>query len=76
MRPAGLPTVRSDIGRPIILSGQCKADMESLGQETNVNAVINPSIFTNYGLTHRDFFLVSLPLYLHNEVHALHVSLY
>ncbi|KAI4464278.1 ef-hand domain c-terminal containing protein [Holotrichia oblita] len=64
MRPAGLPTIRTDIGRPRPLAGQCKADIESLGQETNANAVINPSIFTNYGLSHRDFCLPRQPEYI------------
>lgn len=63
MPRAGLPTIRMDTGRPRVLEGQCKADMESLGDETTSKAVVNPSIFTNYGLTHRDFFMVIILLY-------------
>lgn len=58
MPTAGMPTIRTDTGRPGVPPGRCKADIESLGDETSAKAIINPSIFTNYGLNHRDFFLV------------------
>lgn len=36
----------------------CKADINSLGNETTTGQIIYPSIYTNYGLSHRDFFKV------------------
>ncbi|KAF2903686.1 hypothetical protein ILUMI_02481 [Ignelater luminosus] len=58
---AGTPCVRVDLLRPIVPSGGCKADLESLGDETTAAAVVNPSIYTAYGLTYRDFFVPRLP---------------
>lgn len=64
MPTAGMPTIRTDTGRPGVPPGRCKADIESLGDETSAKAIINPSIFTNYGLNHRDFFLPRKPDYI------------
>ncbi|GJQ86612.1 hypothetical protein Trydic_g7844 [Trypoxylus dichotomus] len=63
MQAAGIPTFARDSGRPQLREG-CKFDLDSLGQETSAKAVINPSIFTNYGLSHRDFFLPRSPEYI------------
>lgn len=60
MRTAGKPSIRYDLQRPITPFGGCRADIEHLGDYTSVNALVNPSIYTNYGLTYRDFFVVSL----------------
>ncbi|XP_050524277.1 uncharacterized protein LOC126895960 [Daktulosphaira vitifoliae] len=38
--------------RPLI-----NAYKDCFGDETDVKALLNPSIFTNYGLTHRDFYM-------------------
>lgn len=40
--------------------GQCAADRDHLGDETSAGLLLNPSIYTNYGLSHRDFFAVSV----------------
>lgn len=56
---AGLPTRRSDLQKLPIKFGQCAADKDHLGDETSAAALVNPSIYTNYGLSHRDFFAVS-----------------
>jgi len=32
--------------------------LDCFGSETNVKALLNPTIFTNYGLTYRDFYIV------------------
>ncbi|CAG2057692.1 unnamed protein product [Timema podura] len=34
-----------------------KSDLENLGNETNVMALINPSIYEQYGINHRHFFM-------------------
>lgn len=60
MRPAGKPSIRYDLQRPVAPFGGCRAHIEHLGDYTSVNALINPSIYTNYGLTYRDFFVVSM----------------
>lgn len=39
--------------------GQCAADKDHLGDETTAGCLVNPSIYTNYGLSHRDFFTVN-----------------
>lgn len=53
---AGIPSVRYDLPTPSKRPGECRADLESLGDETTAEAAVNPSIYTNYGLNHRDFF--------------------
>lgn len=57
-RTAGVPSHRFDIPHVTVPPGQCSADKDSLGAETTCVGVLNPSIFTNYGLSHRDFFMV------------------
>ncbi|KAG5893704.1 hypothetical protein JTB14_017811 [Gonioctena quinquepunctata] len=57
MPVAGIPSIRSDMVRPIVPPTGCRADLDNLGEDTSVNALINPSIYTNYGLTYRDFFM-------------------
>nr|CAD7444669.1 unnamed protein product [Timema bartmani] len=37
-----------------------KSDLENLGNETNVMALINPSIYEQYGINHRHFFMNNL----------------
>lgn len=56
---AGIPSHRHDLKNVKVGNGQCTADKENFGDETTVNAVVNPSIYTNYGLSHRDFFMVN-----------------
>lgn len=46
-------TVPYKILRPSILAYQ-----ECCGSETDVKTLLNPTIFTNYGLTYRDFYEV------------------
>lgn len=58
MPPAGIPSVRTDLPRPIVPPNGCRAYLENLGNETSSKALLNPSIFTTYGLSHRDFFKV------------------
>lgn len=58
MPPAGIPSVRHDIPLPQKVEGQCAADIDSLGPYTTVKAVVNPNVWTNYGLNFRDFFAV------------------
>ncbi|XP_030747876.1 EF-hand domain-containing family member B-like [Sitophilus oryzae] len=55
--PAGIPSIRNDLPRPIVPEGGCRADLDNLGEETSAKAVVNPSIYTNYGLNYRDFFM-------------------
>ncbi|KAH1013812.1 hypothetical protein HUJ04_002751 [Dendroctonus ponderosae] len=38
-------------------SGGIRAAIENFGDETSAKSVVNPSIYTNFGLTYRDFFL-------------------
>lgn len=58
MPVAGVPSVRHDLPRPIAPSGRSRADIENLGDETSVKALVNPSVYTSFGLTYRDFFMV------------------
>ncbi|XP_022904917.2 EF-hand domain-containing family member B [Onthophagus taurus] len=62
--PAGVATIRMDLDHPTVPPGQSKADLDNLGDETIAETVINPNIYTNYGLNHRDFFLPRQPEYL------------
>ncbi|KAF5276955.1 hypothetical protein FQR65_LT16119 [Abscondita terminalis] len=61
MPPAGVPSTRYDLLYPAVPAGGCRADLESLGNETTVEGVVNPNIYTNYGLTYRDFFMPRTP---------------
>ncbi|CAG9765813.1 unnamed protein product [Ceutorhynchus assimilis] len=61
MPAAGTPSIRHDLPRPVPPIGGCKADIEHLGDETSVKAVISPSIYSTYGLNYRDFFLPRSP---------------
>ncbi|XP_023310327.1 uncharacterized protein LOC111691539, partial [Anoplophora glabripennis] len=61
MRAAGVPSIRYDIQHPVTPFGGCRADIGHLGDYTSANALINPSIYTNYGLTYRDFFVPRSP---------------
>nr|XP_023011847.1 EF-hand domain-containing family member B-like [Leptinotarsa decemlineata] len=56
MSAAGMPSIRTDLVRPVVPPTGCRADLDNLGDESTVNSLINPSIYTNYGLTSRDFF--------------------
>ncbi|KAL0274176.1 UNVERIFIED_CONTAM: hypothetical protein PYX00_006659 [Menopon gallinae] len=51
--PAGKASIPT---RPSPYYQDSIVDIESLGTETTARAVIYPSIYTQYGLTHRDFF--------------------
>lgn len=51
--------------------GQCAADKDHLGDETSAAILVNPSIYTNYGLSHRDFFVVRKILVLIFIVHKV-----
>lgn len=55
---AGIPSIRSDLPTPTVRPGECRAYLENLGDETSTKALLNPSIYTNYGLSHRDFYKV------------------
>ncbi|XP_076269380.1 EF-hand domain-containing family member B-like [Rhynchophorus ferrugineus] len=61
MPPAGIPSIRHDLSKPVKPHGGCRADLENLGNETSAKAVVNPNIYTNFGLTYRDFFLPRQP---------------
>lgn len=64
MPAAGIPSVRTDLSRPTVPSGGCRAYLDHLGDDSSVNSLINRSIFTSYGLNYRDFFMVSYkPMY-------------
>lgn len=54
---AGVPSIRHDLARPIVPQGCSRADLENLGEETSSAILINPSIYMNYGVSFRDFFL-------------------
>nr|CAI5834934.1 unnamed protein product [Callosobruchus analis] len=58
---AGIPSVRSDLDRPIVPPGGCRADLDNLGEDTTARALLNPSIYTRYGLNFRDFYLPRPP---------------
>lgn len=62
MPAAGIPSVRTDLPRPIVPLEGCRADLDHLGDDTSVKALLNPNIFTIYGLNYRDFFMVSFDL--------------
>ncbi|KAL1123773.1 hypothetical protein AAG570_001546 [Ranatra chinensis] len=53
--PAGLQTDRSDRLKPAKVS--CQAEKKHLFGETSVRALVSPSLFTQYGLSHRDLLL-------------------
>lgn len=54
---AGLPTARYlDLEYPIAPNGCCKADITVLPEESDALSRISPSIFANFGVTHRDMF--------------------
>ncbi|XP_050307404.1 EF-hand domain-containing family member B-like [Anthonomus grandis grandis] len=59
--PAGVPSVRQDLPRPVAPPGGCRADIENLGNESSAKSALNPSIYINYGLNYRDFFLPRSP---------------
>lgn len=59
--PAGVPSIRYDLSRPIVPLGGCRADTENLGDECSSAILLNPSIYFNYGLSFRDFFLPRKP---------------
>ncbi|XP_018333284.1 EF-hand domain-containing family member B-like [Agrilus planipennis] len=52
--PAGLPSVRFDRPEGVVKACQCKADLENLGDEMSAASLLNPSVYTNSGLSHRD----------------------
>ncbi|KAH0810018.1 hypothetical protein GEV33_012773 [Tenebrio molitor] len=54
---AGIPSIRYDLSRPIVPLGGCRADLENLGDECSAAILLNPSIYFNYGLSFRDFFI-------------------
>ncbi|KAK6632255.1 hypothetical protein RUM44_007296 [Polyplax serrata] len=53
MPRAGESTFRLDAPRPFYKDSL--VNMDHLGQETTARALISPSIYTQYGLSHRDF---------------------
>lgn len=59
MPAAGIPSVRTDLPRPSVPPGGCRAYLDHLGDDSSVKSLINRSIFTSYGLNYRDFFMVS-----------------
>ncbi|XP_057652847.1 EF-hand domain-containing family member B-like [Diorhabda carinulata] len=61
MRSSGIPTCRTDLSAPQTPPGSCLADIENLGDSTNIKTLLNPSIYANYGLSYRDFFLPRQP---------------
>ncbi|KAK4880741.1 hypothetical protein RN001_008887 [Aquatica leii] len=61
MRAAGVPSVRYDRLYAVVPKNGCRADLESLSEETTVEGVISPNIYTVYGLTYRDFFMPRTP---------------
>lgn len=56
MQPAGLPSIPTG-----------RMHRDNLTDDSTVKALINPNIFTRYGLSHRDFFLVSIALYVEKD---------
>lgn len=69
MDPAGVPTMRNDVSVPTVPNFGCKADLDNLGMDTDAATIVNPSIYTSYGLTFFDFFQVLLLSIL---IHYLH----
>ncbi|CAG9858399.1 unnamed protein product [Phyllotreta striolata] len=61
MPTAGLPSFRTDLERPYKTEGIHTADMDTLPNFTTIKTTINPSIYTRYGLTFRDFFMPRKP---------------
>lgn len=61
-RMAGLPSARyidkDDLSTP---AGMCKADRICLPEESDVRSCISPSIFTLFGITHRDMYAKRSP---------------
>jgi hypothetical protein len=60
IRTAGLPSAKFDVQMTTLPRAGISPDTENLGDQTSVQALISPSIFTKYGLTHIDFFKVDL----------------
>ncbi|KAJ3655579.1 hypothetical protein Zmor_014702 [Zophobas morio] len=54
---AGIPSIRNDLSRPTVPLGGCRADLENLGEDCSAGILLNPSIYLNYGLSFRDFFI-------------------
>ncbi|XP_060852337.1 uncharacterized protein LOC132930466 [Rhopalosiphum padi] len=66
-----IPTYKNDYGNTLSRSIQSNKNLndytsvkpksliylDCFGSETNVKALLNPTIFTNYGLTYRDFYI-------------------
>ena len=54
-RSFGVPTIRSDLPAPRI---KRVGDNTNYGEQSDVYGLLNPSIYTSYGLMERDFFQV------------------
>ncbi|XP_070155714.1 EF-hand domain-containing family member B [Polyergus mexicanus] len=58
IRAAGVPSEKSDFSMTMLPRAGICPDKENLGDQTSVQCLISPSIFTRYGLTHIDLFKV------------------
>ncbi|XP_017785362.1 PREDICTED: EF-hand domain-containing family member B-like [Nicrophorus vespilloides] len=63
-RIAGVPSRRLDMDVVALHPSQSRFEECNLSYESNAETLLNPSIFSNYQLTHRDFFLPREPQYL------------
>lgn len=54
---AGLPSGRYfDLDQPVTPAGCCRADLFYLPDESDAKSCLNPSMFTNLGVSHRDMY--------------------
>lgn len=53
-RVYGVPTVRSDLPAPLL---RRISDRRNYGDESSAYGLINPNLYSNFGLTERDFFM-------------------
>lgn len=74
MPVAGIPSVRTDLPRPIVPPKGCRADLDHLGDDTSAKALISPSIFTAYGLNYRDFYMVNIIIFYNQYILQIFVK--
>lgn len=62
LRMAGLPSGRYfDKDTVTTSEGMCKADRITLPQESNARSRVSPSVFSHFGVTHRDMYAKRTP---------------
>ncbi|KOB73528.1 Uncharacterized protein OBRU01_10614 [Operophtera brumata] len=68
---AGLPSGRYfDMDYPVTPAGCCRADRSYLPEESDAKSCLLPSLFTNFGLSHRDMYATHPPEYIRNIFEA------